>query len=69
MRRWFTWNVPKVPVDAEVGVRGNDAALEDLLTHHGGKGVLGRVHVGLDQPRVLRTFLEKKNTKGKEKKK
>lgn len=52
----FTWNVTKVPVDAEVGVGGNDAALKDLLTDHRGKGVLGRVHVGLDQPWVLRTF-------------
>lgn len=52
----LTWNVSKVPVDAEVGVRGDDAALEDLLTHHRGEGVLGCVHVGLDQPGVLWTF-------------
>lgn len=52
----LTWNVSKVPVDAEVGVRGDDATLEDLLTHHRGEGVLGCVHVGLDQPGVLRTF-------------
>lgn len=56
-----TWNVTKVPVDAEVSVRGNDAALKDLLTNHRGKGVLGCVHVGLDQPWVLRTFLRRKN--------
>lgn len=48
-----TWDVAEVPVDAEVRIGGDDAALEDLLAHHRGKGVLGSVDVGLDQPRVL----------------
>ncbi|TNN81200.1 hypothetical protein EYF80_008534 [Liparis tanakae] len=40
--------------DAEVGVRGDDATLKDLLADHRGKGVFGCMDVGLDQPRVLR---------------
>lgn len=51
-----TWDVAKVPVDPEVGVGGDDAALEDLLADHRGEGVLGSVDVGLDQPRVLRPW-------------
>ena len=52
----LTWDVTKVPIYAEVCVRGNDATLKDLLTHHRGKGVFGCLNVGLDQPRVLWTF-------------
>lgn len=48
-----TWDVAEIPVDAEVCVGGDDAALEDLLADHGGEGVFGGVDVGLDQPRVL----------------
>lgn len=52
----ITWDVTKVPVDAEISVRGDDATLKDLLADHRGKGVFGCVNVGLDQPRILWTF-------------
>lgn len=52
----ITWDVTKVPVDAEVGVGGDDATLEDLLTDHRGERVFGCMNVGLDQPWVLWTF-------------
>lgn len=52
----ITWDVTKVSVDAEVGVRRDDATLKDLLANDGGKGVFGCMDVGLDQPRVLWTF-------------
>lgn len=52
----LTWDVTEVPVDTEVGVRGDDAALEDLLADNRGEGVFGCMDVGLDEPRVLWTF-------------
>lgn len=59
----ITWDVTKVPVYAEISVRGDDATLKDLLADHGGEGVFGCVNVGLDQPWVLWTF--KENSKKK----
>lgn len=53
-----TWNVPKVPVDAEVGVWRNDATLENLLSHHRCKRMFGCGNVRLDQPRIFRTWMK-----------
>lgn len=45
---FFTWDVTKVPVNAEVGVRRDDAALKDLLADHRGEGVFCCMNVGLN---------------------
>lgn len=52
---FFTWDVTKVPVDAEVGVRGDDATLKDFLANHRGEGVFCCINIRLNQPRVLWT--------------
>ena len=51
-------NVAKVAEDAEVGVAGNDARLEDLLANDGGERMRGHLAVGLDHPGVVRAGLE-----------
>lgn len=53
---FLTWDVTKIPVDAEVGIRGDDSALKNLLADHRGKRVFGCMDIGLNQPRVLWTF-------------
>lgn len=53
---FHTRNFPEVPVDAEVCVRGNESALENLLTDDWGERVNSGSHIRLDQPRVLWTW-------------